>query len=242
MRSILEADDAHYNRIKALQSTFETVDVVWIVGTPYWPPKFIWEQAKVLYGNQEEPLNYNLTVNPYQFEDKRIQELYEQNAIGALTQIVRIAGFNEASGKTLILNTALRIPSVTDAPETELFDWEDFEIAGGLDELLETIWIRETYEAEYDNMDASWNRERVEYLLGVSKSQANRILMRLRGGKLERTPFHVQIIDFLSDGEKTTSEILGSIEGNPGSIKNELTHLVETGEIVRIRRGVYALA
>ena len=242
LRSILEADDAHYNRIKALQSTFETVDVVWIVGTPYWPPKFIWEQAKVLYGNQEEPLNYNLTVNPYQFEDKRIQELYEQNAIGALTQIVRIAGFNEASGKTLILNTALRIPSVTDAPETELFDWEDFEIAGGLDELLETIWIRETYEAEYDNMDASWNRERVEYLLGVSKSQANRILMRLRGGKLDRTPFHVQIIDFLSDGEKTTSEILGSIEGNPGSIKNELTHLVETGEIVRIRRGVYALA
>ena len=91
-------------------------------------------------------------------------------------------------------------------------------------------------------MDASWDRKRVEYLLGISKAQANRILMRLRGGKLERIPFHVQILELLSDGEKTTSEILESIEGNPGSIKNELTHLVETGEIVRIRRGVYALA
>ena len=242
LRSTFDAADVYYDRINALQSTFEATDVVWIVGTPYWPPKFIWEQAKILFGNQVEPLNYNLTMNPYQFEDERIQNLYEQNAVGALTQIVRIAGFNEALDKTLILNTVLRIPSVTDAPETELFDWEDFEIAGGLDELPEAIRIREGYETEYANMDASWSRKRVEYLLGVSKAQANRILMRLRGSKLERVPFHVQIFKLLSDGEKTTSEILESIDGNPGSIKNELTHLVETGEIVRIRRGVYALA
>ena len=242
LRSTFEAADVYYNRIKVLRSIFEASDVVWIVGTPYFPPKFIWEQAKILFGNQEEPLNYNLTMNPYQFEDERIQELYEQNAIGALTQIVRIAGFNAASDKTLILNTALRIPSVTDAPETQLFDWEDFEIAGGLDELSKTIRIREEYEAEYANMDASWSRKRVEYLLGVSKAQANRILMRLRGGKLERIPFHVQIFKLLSDGEKTTPEILEAIQGNPGSIKNELTRLVETGEILRVRRGVYALA
>ncbi|MCE2412592.1 hypothetical protein J4G07_01175 [Candidatus Poribacteria bacterium] len=242
LRSTFEAADVYYDRIKALQSIFEAADVVWIVGTPYWPPKFIWEQAKILFGNQEQPLNYNLTVNPYQFEDERIQELYEQNAVGTLTQIIRIAGFNETSDKTLILNTALRVPAITDAPETELFDWEDLEIAGGLDKLSETIRIRAGYEAEYANMDASWSRKRVEYLLGVSKAQANRILMRLRGSKLERIPFHVQILDLLSDGEKTTSEILESIQGNPGSIKNELTHLVEMGEIVRIRRGVYALA
>ena len=242
LRTPFETANVYYDRIKAIKSIFEAADVVWIVGTPYWHPKFVWEQAKVLFGNQGEPLNYNLTMNPYQFEDERIQGLYEQNAIGALTQIVRMAGFNEASDKTLVLNTALRIPSVTDAPETQLFDWEDFEIAGGLDELSETIRIREAYETEYANMDASWNRKRVEYLLGVSKAQANRILMRLRGSKLERIPFHVQIFELLSDGEKTTSEIVESIEGNPGSIKNELTHLVETGEIVRVRRGVYALA
>ncbi len=242
LRSTFEAADVYYDRIKVLRSIFEVADVVWIVGTPYFPPNFIWEQAKILFGNQVEPLNYNLTMNPYQFEDERIQELYEQNAIGVLAQVVRIAGFNDASDKTLILNTVLRIPSVTDASNTELFDWEDFEIAGGLDELSEKIRIREEYEAEYVNMDASWSRKRVEYLLGVSKAQANRILMRLRGGKLERVPFHAQIFELLSEGDKTTSEILESIQGNPGSIKNELTHLVETGEVVRRRRGVYALA
>ena len=242
LRTAFETDDAYYDRIRGLQPIFDAADVVWIVGTPYWHPKFVWEQAKVLFGNQAKPLNYNLTMNPYQFEDQRIQALYEQNAIGALTQIVRIAGFNAASGKTLVLNTALPIPAITDAPETELFDWEDFELAGALDELPETIRRREADETERENMDASWSRERVEYLLGVSKSQANRILMRLRGGKLERTPFHVQIFELLSDGEKTTHEIVEAIEGNPGSIKNELTRLVETGEVVRVRRGVYALA
>ena len=241
LRSTFEAEDVYYNRIKVLRAIFEAADVVWVVGTPYFPPKFIWEQAKILFGNQADPLNYNLTINPYHFEDERIQELYEQNAIGALTQIVHIAGFTAASDKTLILNTALRIPSVTDAPETQLFDWEDFEIAGGLDELSKTIRTREEYESEYANMDASWSRKRVEYLLGVSKAQANRILMRLRGGKLDRIPFHVQIFKLLSEGEKTTPEILEAIQGNPGAIKNELTRLVETGEIVRVRRGVYAL-
>ena len=242
LRSIFGVDHTYYNRIEGLRSTFEAADVFWVVGVPYWSPKFMWEQAKVLFGNQEKPLNYNLTMNPYQFEDKRIQDLYEQNAIGALTQIVRIFGFNEASGKTLVLNAVLRIPSITNAPETALFDWEDFELAGGLDELSETIRIREAHEVEHENMDASWSRERVEYLLGVSKSQANRILMRLRGSKLQRTPFHVQIFELLSDGQKTTPEILEAIDGNPGSIKNELTRLIETGEIVRVRRGVYALA
>ena len=241
LRSTFEPTNIYNNRIKALRSIFEAADIVWIVGTPYWPPKFIWEQAKILFGNQTEPLNYNLTMNPYQFEDERIQKLYEQNAIGSLAQIVRIIGFDKASDKTLVLNTTLPIPSITDAPETQLFDWEDFEIAGGLDELPNAIRIRKDYEAEYANIDASWKRKRVEYLLGVSKAQANRILMRLRGGKLDRVPLHAQIFDLLSDGEKTTSEILKSIQGNPGSIKNELTHLVETGEIVRIRRGVYTL-
>ena len=241
LRSVFEPTDVYDNRIKALRSIFEAADVVWIVGTPYWPPKFIWEQAKILFGNQAEPLNYNLTMNPYQFEDERIQALYEQNAIGALAQIVRVVGFDKASDRTLVLNTTLPIPSITDAPETQLFDWEDFEIAGGLDELPKTIRIRKEHEAEYANMDASWERKRVEYLLGVSKAQANRVLMRLRGGKLDRVPFHAQISDLLSNGEKTTSEILESIQGNPGSIKNELTHLVEKGEIVRIRRGVYTL-
>ncbi len=227
--------------IESRRSVFEDADVVWIAGTPYSPPNFIWRHAKILYGHQAEPLSYDLTLNPYRFEDKRIQTLYEHNAVGMLTQMIGNIGFNDASDTTLILNAPLWIPYITDAPETVLFDWEDFEIVGGLDRLSETIAQREAYEVEYTEMDASWDRERIEFLLGVSASQANRILRRLRGGLRARVPLEVQILNLLSEGEKTTSEIIDAVRGNPGAVKNELTKLVRQGEIVRVRQGVYDL-
>jgi DNA-binding CsgD family transcriptional regulator len=228
--------------IEFLRSVFEDADVVWIVGTPYSPPHFIWRQAKILFGHQAEPLCYDLIMNPYNFEDERMQTLYEHNAVGVLTQIIGNIGFKDVSDKTLILTTPLQIPYITDAPETMLFDWEDLEIAGGLDRLSETIVQREAYQVEYAEMDASWSRERVEFLLGVSASQANRILQRLRGGLRARTLIEVQILNLLADGKKTTAELIDGVQGNPGSVKNELTKLVRQGEIVRVQQGVYDLA
>ena len=40
---------------------------------------------------------------------------------------------------------------------------------------------------------------------------------------------------------KKTAEITTSIDGHPEAIQHELSRLVESDEIVRIRRGVYAL-
>ena len=77
--------------------------------------------------------------------------------------------------------------------------------------------------------------------MGISKSQANRMLMKLRGGKIQRVPFHEQIYALLEGGEKKTAELIAAIDGHPGAIKNELKRLVDTGEIVKIRRAVYAL-
>ena len=228
--------------IEFLRSILEDADVIWIVGTPYSPPHFIWRQAKILFGHHAAPLCYDLIMLPYYFQDERIQTLYEHSTVGALTQIISNVGFNDASDKTLILNTPLRIPYITDAPETMLFDWEDLEIGGGLDQLSETIVQREAYQDEYAEMDASWSRERVEFLFGVSASQANRILKRLRGGLRARPPLEVQIFNLLADGEKTTAELIDGVQGNPGAVKNELTKLVRQGEIVRIQQGVYDLA
>ena len=77
--------------------------------------------------------------------------------------------------------------------------------------------------------------------MGISKSQANRVLMKLRGGKRLRVPFREQILSCLSDGEKKTSELIEAIEGHPGSIVNELKRLVDAGKIVKVRRSIYAL-
>ena len=225
--------------VEALGSAFESADVIWIVGVPYWPPHLIWKQAQVLFGNDAEPLSYDVDFNPYRYKDERIQSLCDQNVVGTLTQILGHAGLDRFSNKTVVFLTGMPLPGITDRSETLIFDWEDFEIAGRLDNLAETIIIRERFEEERTNLTVESGREKVEQVLGISSSQANRILTKLRGGK--RLTMQEQIHTLLSDGEKKTGELLAAIDGHPNAVKNELKRLVNMGEIVKVRRAVYAL-
>ena len=138
-----------------LKSQFEGADVIWVLGTPCCAPKMIWKYAKILFGDEAEPLDYSVSMNPYVFQDARLQKISEQYALHVLIGMLTYSGLKD-SGKTIVLNTALRVPGITDASETTLFDWEDFEIAGGLDKLPETIARREAFEAEAAKIDETW--------------------------------------------------------------------------------------
>ena len=227
--------------VEAVGVELEQADVMWIVGVPYAPPHLAWQQAQILFGDDAESLCYDLEINPYHHKDERIQRLCEQNIVGILTQIIRHAGLDRSSNKTLVLLTGMRLSDITDRPETLLFDWEDFEIAGSLDKLSETIATRQHFETERVNLTAASGREKVEHVLGISSSQANRVLMKLRGGKLRQTSLQDQILTFLSDGEKKTAELVTAVAGHPNAIKNELKRLVASGDIVKVRRSVYTL-
>ena len=227
--------------VEAVGVELEQADVMWIVGVPYAPPHLAWQQAQILFGDDAESLCYDLEINPYHHKDERIQRLCEQNIVGILTQIIRHAGLDRSSNKTLVLLTGMRLPDITDRPETLLFDWEDFEIAGSLDKLSETIATRQHFETERVNLTAASGREKVEQVLGISSSQANRVLMKIRGGKLRQTSLQDQILTFLSDGEKKTAELVTAVAGHPNAIKNELKRLVASGDIVKVRRSVYTL-
>ena len=65
-----------------------------------------------------------------------------------------------------MLITGLRIPEIIDRPETLLFDWEDLEVAGGLDKLSEAIATRQRFETERDNLISESSRKEVERVLG----------------------------------------------------------------------------
>ena len=223
----------------SFSNILESAQVIWIVGVPYRAPHLIWKQAQILFGDDAKPLCYDVEFNPYRYTDERIQGLYEQNIMSVITQIVGLTGLNQSQNKTVVLVTAIPLPGITDRPETFLFDWEDFEIAGSLDKLEETIIIRERFEEEHANLTVESGRQKIEDVLGVSKSQANRILTKLRGGK--RPTIHEQIHTLLSDGEKKTAELVSAIDGHPNAIKNELKRLVDMGEIVKVRRAVYTL-
>ena len=231
-----------FKNVKGLSAVFRKTQVVWIVGTPKWLPSLVWRRAQVLFGNDADPLSYEEDTEAHRYEDGRIQDVYEQGIVRVLTRTVLRAGLGRWTDKRVVLISSLALPDITDRPETLLFDWEDFEIAGGLDKLPEMIATRERFETERDNLTAESTREKVEQVFGCSSRQANRVLRGFRGGAPLRVPFREQILSALAaDGQKKTAELVAAIDGHPKAIKNELSRLVDIGEIVRVRWGVYAL-
>ena len=230
-----------FRGVEELESTLQEVQVIWIVGMPAMGAHALLNRTQILFGNDEAPLSYEMEPGSYRYKDERVQSVYEKDIARILTEIIELAQLNRLADKKVMLITGLRIPEITDRPETLLFDWEDFDVAGGLDKLAEVIATRERFETERDNLTPESRRKEVERILGCSTRQANRVLRKLRGGKLARIPFRTQILELLADGEKKTSEFTAAIQGHPKAINTELTRLVDAGEIVKVRRGVYRL-
>ena len=230
-----------FRQRKGLETAFQEAEVIWIVGMPEVGPRAILLRTQSLFGNDEEPLSYEMERESYCYKDARVQSVYEKDVVHIVTQVIALAQLNRLANKKVMLITGLRIPGITDRPETHLFDWEDLEVAGSLDKLSEAIATRQRFERERDNLTAESSRKEVERVLGCSPRQASRVLQRLRGRKIVRAPLREQILALLADGEKKTPELTAAIEGHPKAINTKLTRLVNAGEIVKVRRGVYRL-
>ena len=224
-----------------LETGFQAAEVIWIVGLPETSPRAISDRAQILFGNDAAPLSYEMEPESYRYKDDRVQSVYEKTVASIFTQIIELAQLHRLGNKKVMLITGLRIPEITDRPETLLFDWEDFEVAGGLDKLSEAIQTRQRFEKERDTLTAESGSKKVESVLGCSTRQAHRVLERLRGTKIVRPPLREQILSLLADGEKKTPELTAAIQGHPKAINTKLTRLVADGEIVKVRRGVYRL-
>ncbi len=232
---------ANFQKTEGLDTAFQEAQVIWIVGMPDMGPRDILKRTQILFGNDEKPLSYEMEPASHRYKDERVQSVYEITVFRIFKEIIDLAQLNRFANKKVMLITSLRIPEITDRPETRLFDWADFDVAGGLDKLAEVITTRQHFETERDNLTAESSRKEVERVLGCSVRQANRVLYKLRGGKSARVTFREQILALLTDGEKKTPELVAAIQGHPKAINTELTRLVELGEIVKVRRGVYKL-
>ncbi|MCG9128794.1 hypothetical protein JT359_14460 [Candidatus Poribacteria bacterium] len=222
------------------QKAIEQSQVLWIVGSPGPYYGVVWQIAQILYGNDKKPLNYEKDRDSGHYKDKRMQVTYEQKICNSIKSIINCAKLDQIENKTIIVVSGVSIPNITDKSETLLFDWEDLEVAAELNKLPEMIDIREKFEAEREKLDVNSSRKTVERVLGCSSRQANRLLQKFRGGAPLRIPFRVQILEMLNDGDKETAEFVRGIDGNPEAVKNELKRMVDNGEIIRVRRGLYS--
>ncbi|MDE0689091.1 MAG: hypothetical protein OXI61_13050 [Candidatus Poribacteria bacterium] len=231
----------NFRELEGLESAFQEAEVIWMVGIPETGARPILNQTQILFGNDDEPLSYKMKPDFSCYRDARVQSVYERRNARIFTEIMELVQLDRLeTNKKVMLLTGLRIPGITDRPEVLLFDWEDFEVAGGLDKLAEVIATRQRFETERDNLTVKSSREEVERVLGCSPTVANRVLKRLRGGKV-RVTFRKQILTLLADGEKRTLELTAAIQGHPKAINTELTRLVRIGVIVKVKRGVYKL-
>ncbi|MCY3550399.1 MAG: winged helix-turn-helix domain-containing protein [Candidatus Poribacteria bacterium] len=228
-----------FQEAEGLETALQEAEVIWMVGMPETGARRILNRTQILFGNDEEPLSYEIEPRPYRYKDARVRSVDEKEVTRIFTKIIELAQLDRLAHKKVMLLTGLRIPEITDRPETLLFDWEDFDVAGGLDKLAEVIAIRQRFETERDNLTVKSSRKEVERVLGCSQRKANRVLQRLRGRP--RVTFREQILALLADGEKRTSEFVAAIQGNPKSINTELTRLVEAGVIIKVKWGVYKL-
>ena len=79
-----------FNDTRRFESAFEEVQVLWIVGTPYWRQGVIWQRAQMLFGRDEKPLSYKRENESHVYKDERVQSVYEQNVTNYLTEIIGV--------------------------------------------------------------------------------------------------------------------------------------------------------
>ena len=147
--AILQLKKKNRKNIFADSKPLRKSNILWIARFPQIIPQHIWLRAQQLYGHEKKLLYYE-TDDDGRFLDERVQYVYENEAIYMILESVRALKYTQRSNKKIVILTSLSIPGITDRTETKLFDWEDYEIAGGLENLSDVIVTRERYEADRD--------------------------------------------------------------------------------------------
>ena len=85
---------------EALETAFQTADVIWIIGAPERPLVLIWRWTQILFGNHDIPLAYE-TTRSNRYTDEQVQSVYQQEAVSVLAAAIESVNLNHTTGKRL---------------------------------------------------------------------------------------------------------------------------------------------
>ena len=211
---------AHYGNLVGLDTDFKKADVLWVLFTPdiphgeKIPNNVVTWWAKVFFGNDPDPLNYEFDNETGQYKDKRLQKVWENFVIG---ELIQASGRGRPVRKPIIvvILSSHFIPGITDRAETKLFDEADWEIAGGLDGLDDAIAKREEFEKRAAALTAENTIADFQEVRGCSKRHARRLWEQAGGSDV----FIAAVLE-LSQTHliRKTAEKLGCSRGKVESI------------------------
>ena len=170
---------AHYGNLVGLDTDFQDADTLWILFAPEIPHHEIQWRAKLFFGDDTEPLNYDRDENGV-YRDKRLQKVWENAVIAELIQAIGRARLVRKA-RTVIILTSHFIPGITDRNETRLFDEADWEIAGSIEGLDTAITNREAAEQRAAALTADNTIADFQEIYGCSYEYA-RLLWHKAGG------------------------------------------------------------
>ena len=136
---------ATFGNLVGLDTAFEDVEILHVLGSPEVGASVVEETAKRLYGLTEKALDFTRNEDGT-YTDSNVQQVYIALVIAELVQAVGRARL-VIKPSTVVVWTSHELPSITHRKQTLLFDDVDFEAAGGnLDKLPPAIATREAAE------------------------------------------------------------------------------------------------
>ncbi|MEH0007937.1 MAG: helix-turn-helix domain-containing protein [Flavobacteriales bacterium] len=133
---------ANFGGLVGLDTHFKDVDVLHVLFSPEVPPSAVELKAKMLFGNDTEPLCYERDAEG-QYQDERLQQCY---ADGVKAELQQAIGRGRLVSKPIkvIVWCSHSLPGITDREQTLLFDEVDWQQAqGDIEKLQEIIALRD---------------------------------------------------------------------------------------------------
>ena len=245
---------AHYGAAEGENEKFADCDVFWILFDPRIPPHEVERRAKLIFGRDRIPLDYEYDKEAGVYKDERVQTIADSYAEAELIQATGRARLVRRSGVQVIVIAGRDIPGFSGREaETMLFDMNDWVAAGNLDNLEAAIKNRQNAAEKAEKMLQSGSSKRgAAKETNLSYRQVSRISERLSDAaaaanrdsiskRCTHPTLRESIKNALENGHQTTAEIVDRVNGSRTAIMDEIKELIDAGDIVRVKRRVYAL-
>ena len=226
----------YFENFARAKGTNPELDVLFVLGLPDIPQYDVEVAAKMLFGATERGatpldttrLKFGVRHDGCPYVDSRMQSAWRLLVVESLLQAIGRGRLN-LKPRCVVALTAVRLPNLTDRKETVLFDLVDWEIAGRLDRLPQTVVEREKKADDYrKRLESGETVYAIAKDEGIQWQTVKRIVTPYRGDQVDN--ILVKRDSRVTIGAKLTKlqkEILSCFETASG---NEL----KTGDVVKI--------
>ena len=182
-------DMLSFHKMEGLDFT-DSGMVFWILGSPDVALDVIKRRARILYGNDAEPLNYERDPETGKWLDRRLQLCWESEVSARLVQAVGRARLNRLANKVVVFSNVL-IPNFTG--RSVGFVPEDLEVAGGLDNLAEVAEARQKAERENPSQTRSERQSERKAKREMKRKQKAEVFRLYYTMKMQKSEIHKHV-------------------------------------------------